>query len=60
MHYGFDLYGNFVLRPALMETDLGLFALAECPVHGLIAQRIIVTDDVPQQRPRSQGYASSN
>jgi hypothetical protein len=48
MHFGVDLYGTYVLKPALVQTEAGVFVLVECPCHGRIAKRVCVTGDVPE------------
>jgi hypothetical protein len=40
MNRGFDRRGMPVLRPALVETEEGLFVFIDCMVHGRIAQCI--------------------
>jgi hypothetical protein len=45
MNHGFDRRGKPVLRPALVETEEGLYVFIDCMVHGRIAQCIACTSD---------------
>jgi hypothetical protein len=42
---GFDKRGRRILKPALVESEDGLYLFVECPVHGRRAQAIAPSCD---------------